>query len=73
MESDDEIAKLEARSELLNEAMDNAEVEQKTEIQSTLEAIYDHLDQLDAASAEACATSILFGLGFTTTMMKMST
>jgi ATP-binding cassette subfamily F protein 2 len=73
MESNDEIAKLEARAELLNEAMAVAEADQQTEIQTTLEAIYDRLDQLDASSAEARATSILFGLGFTVQMMGMTT
>jgi ATP-binding cassette, subfamily F, member 2 len=73
MESNDEIAKLERRAEALNNAMGDAEEEQQAEIQSALEAIYDRLDQLDASSAEARATSILFGLGFTTTMMKMTT
>merc|ERR1712238_10018 len=35
--------------------------------------IYASLDQLDAGSAEARATQILFGLGFTTKMQSMTT
>jgi ATPase subunit of ABC transporter with duplicated ATPase domains len=37
------------------------------------EGIYSRLDQLDASSAEARATQILFGLGFTTKMQHMKT
>jgi ATP-binding cassette subfamily F protein 2 len=73
MESNDEIQELEAKAEALNEAMADAEEEQQTEIQATLEGIYSRLDQLDASSAEARATQILFGLGFTTKMQSMKT
>jgi ABC-type microcin C transport system duplicated ATPase subunit YejF len=38
-----------------------------------LEGIYSRLDQLDASTAEARATQILFGLGFTTKMQDMKT
>ena len=37
------------------------------------ESIYSRLDQLDANSAEARATQILFGLGFTTNMQHQKT
>jgi ATP-binding cassette subfamily F protein 2 len=73
MESNDEIAKLEKRAELLNDAMADTDSDGQAEIQQALEAIYDRLDQLDASSAEARATSILFGLGFTIAMMGMTT
>ena len=73
MESNDEIQELEAKAEQLNEAMADADEEQQAEIQSTLEGIYSRLDQLDASSAEARATQILFGLGFTTKMQSMKT
>ena len=73
MESNDEIAILEKKAEELNHAMAEADEEQQTEIQMNLEAIYDRLEHLDAATAEARATSILHGLGFTTTMMNMKT
>ena len=73
MESNDEVARLEKRAEILNDAMADADEDQQAEIQTTLEAIYDRLDQLDASAAEARATSILHGLGFTTAMQKMPT
>jgi len=73
MESNDEIRALEAKAEALNEAMAEANEEEQADIQATLEGIYSRLDQLDASSAEARATQILFGLGFTTKMQQMKT
>jgi ATP-binding cassette subfamily F protein 2 len=73
MESNDEVKQLEEKAAKLNDAMAEADEEQQADIQMNLEAIYDRLDQLDAATAEARATSILHGLGFTTTMMGMTT
>jgi ATP-binding cassette, subfamily F, member 2 len=73
MESNDEVQELEAKAEALNNAMADADEEQQTEIQATLEGVYSRLDQLDANLAEARATQILFGLGFTTKMQHMKT
>ena len=73
MESNDEVKQLEDKAAKLNDAMAEADEEQQADIQMNLEAIYDRLDQLDAATAEARATSILHGLGFTTTMRGMTT
>lgn len=73
MESNDEIEKLEKKAEALNNQMADAEEEEQAEIQVSLEAIYDRLDQLDASKAEARATTILHGLGFTKTMQHMTT
>ncbi|KAL3939691.1 MAG: hypothetical protein SGBAC_005636, partial [Bacillariaceae sp.] len=73
MESNDEVARLEKRAEQLNDAMAEADEEAQAEIQNTLENIYDRLDALDASAAEARATSILHGLGFTTAMQSMKT
>ena len=70
MESNDEIALLEKKAESLNAAMAECEEDEQLVIQAQLEGIYDRLDQLDASSAEARATSILFGLGFTTGMQQ---
>ena len=42
-------------------------------IQSQLELVYEKLDDLDVNTAEARASSILFGLGFTTGMQQMKT
>lgn len=73
MESNDEVARLEQRAEMLNNAMADADDEQQAEIQATLENIYERLDALDASAAKARATSILHGLGFTTQMQDMKT
>jgi ATP-binding cassette, subfamily F, member 2 len=74
MESNNEIERLEKKAELLNHQMADAEnEEEQNNIQTNLESIYDRLDQLDANKAEARATSILYGLGFTPTMQGMKT
>jgi len=75
MESNDEIERLEKKAEQLNEAMAESTEDEETqaEIQQTLEHVYERLDQLDAAKAEARATQILHGLGFTKTMQHMTT
>ena len=68
MESNDEVQQLEAKAEALNDAIASADEEGQARIQQSLEGIYSRLDQLDANSAEARATQILFGLGFTQAM-----
>jgi len=73
MESNDEIQQLEAKAAALNDAMATADEDEQAEIQQSLEGIYSRLDQLDASSAEARATQILFGLGFTQKMQHMTT
>ena len=73
LESSDEISKLEKQADALNHAMADADEDQQLEIQAQLEHIYDRLDQLDAATAETRATSILHGLGFTLAMQKQKT
>lgn len=72
-QSNDEVAQLEKKAEELNDAMAEADEDQQNEIQTSLEAIYDRLDQLDAATAESRATTILHGLGFTLAMMQQNT
>ena len=72
-ESDGEIAHLEQKANDLNDAMAEADEDEQNEIQQSLEAIYDRLDQLDANTAEARATTILHGLGFTKAMMNQTT
>lgn len=73
MESNDEIERLEKRAEQLNESMAEADEDMQADIQSTLEQIYERLEHLDASKAEARATSILHGLGFTRSMQDMKT
>jgi ATP-binding cassette subfamily F protein 2 len=73
MESNDEVAQLEEKANMLNEAMAEADEDEQNLIQMSMEAVYDRLDQLDVNTAEARATTILHGLGFTKTMMGMTT
>jgi len=73
MESNNEIEHLEKKADALNHAMADADEEEQAEIQASLESIYDRLDELDASKAQARATSILHGLGFTLTMQGMKT
>lgn len=73
MESNDEIALLEKQAEALNLKMAEVDEDEQIEIQNQLEGVYSRLDQLDASSAEARATTILHGLGFTKTMQGMKT
>lgn len=73
MESNEEVQELEQKAEMLNHAMADADEDKQIEIQDSLEQIYSRLEQLDASSAQARATQILFGLGFTTKMQHMKT
>lgn len=73
MESNDEVQRLEKKADKLNQAMADADEDQQAEIQSSLESIYERLEALDASKAEARATSILHGLGFTKAMQGMKT
>mmetsp|Transcript_23058 Transcript_23058/g.65351 ORF Transcript_23058/g.65351 Transcript_23058/m.65351 type:complete len:682 (+) Transcript_23058:188-2233(+) len=73
MESNDEVALLEKQAERLNAKMAEVDEDGQMEIQTQLEAVYARLDHLDASSAEARATQILHGLGFTKTMQGMKT
>jgi ATP-binding cassette subfamily F protein 2 len=73
MESNDEINLLEKQAELLNNAIADADQDGQLEIQTQLEGIYARLDQLDASTAEARATTILHGLGFTKSMQAQTT
>lgn len=73
MQSNDEVALLEGKALKLNDAMAEADEDEQAEIQEALEDIYDRLDQLDAATAESRATTILYGLGFTKAMMQYKT
>lgn len=73
MQSNDEVAHLEKKANDLNDAMAEADEDEQNEIQVSLEAVYDRLDQLDVSTAEARATTILHGLGFTNAMMQQTT
>ena len=79
-EANEEVHILEERAESLNHAMgdlalsDDANVEeQQMDMTTQLESIYERLDELDAATAEVRASTILHGLGFTKKMQSMKT
>jgi ATP-binding cassette subfamily F protein 2 len=75
MEVQDEVQDLENQATKLNDQMaDVADDEDAIgAVQSQLELVYEKLDALDVNTAEARASSILFGLGFTTQMQHMMT
>lgn len=72
-EVNDETNKLEKEAEVLNSLTAEADEAQQEEIQERLTAIYERLEELDAATAEVRASSILHGLGFTNRMQRMTT
>ena len=74
-EVQDEVNDLEKQAEALNNKLaDVADDEDAMEaIQMQLEMVYEKLDDLDVNTAEARASTILFGLGFTTKMQGMMT
>eukprot|EP00978_Attheya_sp_CCMP212_P015671 scaffold40475_cov47-Attheya_sp.AAC.1 len=74
-EVQDEVQELEEKAELLNTAMGevSGDEEELNSIQSQLEMVYEKLDALDVNTAEARATGILHGLGFTNQMQQMTT
>jgi len=74
-EVQDEVHELEAHAEKLNEAMGSIgdDEEQINAVQQQLEMVYEKLDALDIETAEARASQILFGLGFTTNMQQQKT
>jgi len=69
----DEVQILEQRAEMLNEEMADASENLQASIQNELEGIYAKLDDMDVHTAEARASEILFGLGFTPKMQQMKT
>lgn len=74
-EVQDEVNDLEKQAEALNNKLGEvADDEDAMEaIQMQLEMVYEKLDDLDVNTAEARASTILFGLGFTTKMQGMMT
>ena len=74
-EVQDEVQDLELQAEKLNALMGEVadDEEAMASIQGQLETVYEKLDDLDVNTAEARASSILFGLGFTTQMQGMMT
>jgi ATP-binding cassette subfamily F protein 2 len=74
-EVQDEVKDLEQQAEKLNNKMTEVadDEEMLTAVQQHLEMVYEKLDDLDVNTAEARASSILFGLGFTPKMQGMMT
>uniref|UniRef100_A0A7S4QP18 ABC transporter domain-containing protein n=1 Tax=Ditylum brightwellii TaxID=49249 RepID=A0A7S4QP18_9STRA len=74
-EVQDEVKELESKAEQLNNAMGDAgdDEELQTSIQSQLEGVYERLEAMDVNTAEARASTILHGLGFTTKMQHQKT
>jgi len=73
-EVDDARNQLEAEAEAVNDAIGATDDEaEQTELSERLSQLYERLDELDAATAEARASAILHGLGFTPKMQKMPT
>lgn len=74
-EVQDEVKELEAKAENLNNAMGDAgdDEDLQASIQSQLEGVYERLEAMDVETAEARASTILHGLGFTTKMQHMKT
>jgi len=72
-EVSEECAKLESEASLLNDAMADSDEEEQGQITDRLTSIYERLEELDSATAEARASSILNGLGFTPAMQQQTT
>lgn len=74
-EVQDEVKDLEEQAEKLNNKMSDVadDEDAMAATQQQLEMVYEKLDDLDVNTAEARASSILFGLGFTTQMQGMMT
>jgi ATP-binding cassette subfamily F protein 2 len=73
-EVDDERKELEAEAERVNDAIGACDDEdEQTALSERLNGLYERLDELDAATAEVRASTILHGLGFTPKMQTMAT
>lgn len=74
-EVQDEVKDLEDQAEKLNQQMGEVgdDEEMLNFVQQQLETVYEKLDDLDVNTAEARASKILHGLGFTTKMQGMMT
>ena len=68
---DDERKALEAEAEKLNDQVADCDEDEQEALNQRLQALYERLDELDAATAEARASAILHGLGFTPKMQRM--
>jgi ATP-binding cassette subfamily F protein 2 len=74
-ESNEEVEALDKQAEALNNLMGEVgdDEDKMAQIQEKLERIYERLEELDVTTAEARATTILHGLGFTVKMQSMTT
>jgi len=71
----DEVTELEQRAEALSNAMGECgdDEAKQAAVQGELEMVYEKLDAMDINTAEARASTILHGLGFTAKMQGMKT
>lgn len=81
-ESNDEVSELEQRAEAINneiaalasgDSQEDDSEEKQISLTLELEHVYEKLEELDISTAEARASEILHGLGFTEKMQNMTT
>ena len=74
-EVQEEVKELEDEAKTLNDKMGEVgdDEEMMNDVQNRLTTVYEKLDDLDVNTAEARASGILFGLGFTAKMQNMKT
>lgn len=74
-EVQEEVKELEDEAKKLNDEMTEVgdDEERMNDVQNRLQTVYEKLDDLDVNTAEARASGILFGLGFTAKMQNMKT
>jgi len=74
-EVQEEVKELEDEAKKLNDEMTEVgdDEEMMNDVQNRLQTVYEKLDDLDVNTAEARASGILFGLGFTAKMQNMKT
>ena len=73
--ADEERGRIEAQADALTELLTDGDLDddEMAGVNETLEGLYEKLDALDAATAEARAAAILTGLQFTAEMQKKKT
>ena len=73
LEADVEATELQKEEKEINERLQSLEGDEQDEASNRLNEIYDRLNELNSSSAEARASKILHGLGFTKVMQQRST
>ena len=73
LDVDDERKRLEAEADELSARLAEADPEEAEELTEEMSDVYERLEEMDAATAEARAATILHGLGFTKAMQAKRT